>query len=103
VRTPFVGVTGHLQAAIRSRFGPVVQAMAERANGPIDFGVWGAVIPNLAYANLAREVARGHSIRTCRLLTTIMQCSTSMVGAFEAAGMLARQVRRSPRWAGSRA
>lgn len=24
--------------------------------GPIDFGVWGAVIPNLAYTNLAREV-----------------------------------------------
>ena len=24
--------------------------------GPIDFGVWGAVIPNLAYTNLAQEV-----------------------------------------------
>src|SRR5260370_27197875 len=92
VRTPFVGVDGPL--AHRDSLSlsvPVVQAMAERANGAIDFGVWGAVIPNLAYANLAREVWLEAKLDPhAPTFTTIMQCSTSMVGGFEAAGILAR-------------
>jgi acetyl-CoA C-acetyltransferase len=93
VRTPFVGVDGpfaHRDSLALSV--PVVQAMAERSSGPIDFGVWGAVIPNLAYANLAREVwleAKPNLLHV-PTFTTIMQCSTSMVGVFEAAGMLRR-------------
>jgi acetyl-CoA C-acetyltransferase len=70
---------------------PVAQAMAQRVNGPIDFAVWGAVIPNLAYANLAREVWLEAKLDPhLPTFTTIMQCSTSMLGVFEAAGMLAR-------------
>src|SRR5215472_10818222 len=92
VRTPFVGVDGpfaHRDSLAMSV--PVVQAMAERSSGPIDFGVWGAVIPNLAYANLAREVwLEARLDPHVPTFTTIMQCSTSMVGVFEAAGMLAR-------------
>ena len=30
--------------------------MAQQVNGPIDFGVWGSVVLNLAYGNLAREI-----------------------------------------------
>jgi acetyl-CoA C-acetyltransferase len=92
VRTPFVGVDGPFAGRDSLTLSvPVVQAMAERANGPIDFGVWGAVIPNLAYANLAREVWLEAKLDPhVPTFTTIMQCSTSMVGAFEAAGMLAR-------------
>jgi acetyl-CoA C-acetyltransferase len=60
-------------------------------SGPIDFGVWGAVVPNLAYANLAREVWLEAKLDPhVPTFTTVMQCSTSMVGAFEAAGMLGR-------------
>src|SRR5580704_1555932 len=92
VRTAFVGVDGpfaHRDSLTLSV--PVVQAMAERANGPIDFAVWGAVIPNLAYANLAREVWLEAKLNPrVPTFTTIMQCSTSMVGAFEAAGILGR-------------
>jgi acetyl-CoA C-acetyltransferase len=92
VRTPFVGVDGpfaHRDSLALSV--PVVQAMTERANGPLDFGVWGAVIPNLAYTNLAREVWLEAKLDPhVPTFTTIMQCSTSMVGVFEAAGMLAR-------------
>src|SRR6516162_6433786 len=92
VRTPFVGVDGpfaHRDSLTLSV--PVVQIMAARVRGPIDFGVWGAVIPNLAYANLAREVWLEAKLDPhVPTFTTIMQCSTSMVGAFEAAGMLAR-------------
>ena len=66
--------------------------MAERANGPIDFGVWGAVIPNLVYTNLAREVWLEAKLDShVPTFTTIMQCSTSMVGVLEAAGILRRE------------
>jgi len=92
VRTPFVGVDGpfaHLDSLGLSV--PVVQAMAQRSSGPIDFGVWGAVIPNLAYTNLAREAWLEAKLDPhVPTFTTIMQCSTSMVGVFEAAGMLRR-------------
>src|SRR4029077_3945109 len=90
LRTPFVGVDGpfaHRDSLALSV--PVVQAMAERSSGPIDFGVWGAVIPNLAYTNLAREVWLEAKLDPhVPTFTTIMQCSTSMVGVFEAAGIL---------------
>jgi len=92
VRTPFVGVDGPFaQRDSLSLSVPVVQAMAGRVSGAIDFGVWGAVIPNLAYTNLAREVwLEARLDPHAPTFTTIMQCSTSMVGVFEAAGMLAR-------------
>ena len=92
VRTPFVGVDGPFaQRDSLSLSVPVVQAMAGRVSGAIDFGVWGAVIPNLAYTNLAREVwLEARLDPHVPTFTTIMQCSTSMVGVFEAAGMLAR-------------
>src|SRR5215468_11399184 len=90
VRTPFVGVDGPFaQRDSLTLSVPVVQAMAARVHGAIDFGVWGAVIPNLAYANLAREVWLEAKLDPhVPTFTTIMQCSTSMVGVFEAAGML---------------
>ena len=90
LRTPFVGVDGpfaHRNSLALSV--PVVQAMAPLANGQIDFAVWGAVVGNLAYANLAREVWLEAKLDPhVPTFTTIMQCSTSMVGVFEAAGML---------------
>jgi acetyl-CoA C-acetyltransferase len=93
LRTPFVAVDGPF--ANRDSLAlsvPVVQAMARQVNGPIDFGVWGAVVGNLAYANLAREVWLDSKLDPhAPTFTTIMQCSTSMVGAFEAAGMLAER------------
>jgi len=90
VRTPFVGVDGpfaHRDSLALSV--PVVEAMASRASGPIDFSVWGAVAVNLAYANLAREVWLEAKLDPhVPTFTTIMQCSTSMAGVFEATGIL---------------
>jgi acetyl-CoA C-acetyltransferase len=90
VRTPFVGVDGpfaHRDSLALSV--PVVQAMASRVSGPIDFAVWGAVAVNLAYANLAREVWLEAKLDPhVPTFTTIMQCSTSMAGVFEATGIL---------------
>jgi len=90
LRTPFVGVDGpfahHDSLALSV---PVLQAMAPLASGQIDFTVWGAVVGNLAYANLAREVWLEAKLEPhVPTYTTIMQCSTSMVGVFEAAGIL---------------
>ena len=90
VRTPFVGVDGpfaHRDSLTLSV--PVVQAMAQQVHGPIDFAAWGSVALNLAYANLAREVWLEAQLDPhVPTFTTIMQCSTSMIGVFEAAGML---------------
>ncbi len=90
LRTPFVRVDGAL--AMRDSLAlsvPVVQAMASKVSGPIDLGVWGAVALNLAYSNLAREVWLEAKLDPhVPTYTTIMQCCTSMMGAFQAAGML---------------
>src|ERR1700730_1409690 len=93
LRTPFVNVDGpfaHRDSLNLSV--PVVLAMANQAKGPIDFGVWGSVVVNLAYANLAREVWLESKLDPhVPTFTTVMQCSTSMAGAFEAAGMLGQR------------
>jgi len=90
LRTPFVQVDGPFAERDSLTLSvPVVAAMARQVNGPIDFGVWGAVVGNLAYANLAREIWLDAKLDPhVPTFTTVMQCSTSMVAAFEAAGML---------------
>ena len=90
VRTPFVRVDGpllHRDSLTLSV--PVARAMAEQVKGRIDFAVWGPVILNLAYNNLARELWLDAKLEPqVPTFTTIMQCSTSMIAVFEAAGML---------------
>ncbi|NKF23000.1 acetyl-CoA C-acyltransferase [Solimonas marina] len=89
LRTPFAKVDGALAA--RDAIGlsvPVVQAMLAQGTRP-DFAVWGSVVPNLTWSNLAREVLmEAGAPPTIPAFSTIMACSTSMVGSFEAAGML---------------
>jgi acetyl-CoA C-acetyltransferase len=90
LRTPFARVDGPL--AGRDALGlavPVAQAMAAQTSGPIDLGVWGWVATTLLYSNLAREVWLDAGLDPhVPTFTTILQCCTSMAGAFEAAGML---------------
>ena len=92
LRTPFLGVDGPFaHRDLLALSVPVVHAMAPLATGKIDFAIWGAVVGNLAYANLAREVWLEAKLDPhVPTFTTIMQCSTSMVGVFEAAGILGR-------------
>src|SRR6478736_2253343 len=90
-RTPFLKVGGafsHLDAIALSV--PVVKAAMAKLNGANpDFAVWGTVIPNLTWSNIAREVMLDAGIdATIPAFSTVMACSTSMVGAFEAAGMI---------------
>jgi acetyl-CoA C-acetyltransferase len=92
VRSPFIAVDGPFAGRDSLMLSvPVAQAMVERVRGAVDFAVWGAVVQNLAYANLAREIWLEAKLDPhVPTFTTVMQCSTSMVAVFEAAGMLAR-------------
>jgi len=91
VRTPFAKVDGALQGfdAIELSV-PVAQHMVGLLNGGRpDFAVWGAVVPSLMWSNIAREVLMDAGIDpTTPAFSTVMACSTSMMGAIEAAGMI---------------
>jgi acetyl-CoA C-acetyltransferase len=89
VRTPFTRAGGALaKRDALDLSAPVVKAMLAKGARP-DLMVWGAVIPNLTVSNLAREaLIEGGGDRSIPAFSTVMACSTSMVGAFEAAGML---------------
>ena len=108
LRTPFARVDGPLAGlgAIELSV-PVMRAMTGlepipatpllRARGSMregirpDLLVWGTVIPNLGYSNIAREVQIEAGLdRTVPAFSTVLACSTSMVAALEAASMLGR-------------
>jgi acetyl-CoA C-acetyltransferase len=94
VRTAFTRVDGGLAGRDAIALGvPVLRAMADRATGNIDAGVWGSVIPSLRYSNLARETWLDAELDpTVPTSTVVMQCSTSMAAAFDLAGRIGRGV-----------
>src|ERR1700753_2268978 len=91
VRTPFTKVDGPLQEydAIELSV-PVARHMAGLLkDGRPDFTVWGTVVPSLQWSNIAREVLMDAGVDpSTPAFSTVMACSTSMIGAIEAAGML---------------
>jgi len=96
LRTPFARVDGPLAGVGAVELSvPVMRAMtglgAERPQ-PLanpDLVIWGTVIPNLGYSNIAREAQIEAGLdQTIPALSTTLACSTSMVAAFEAAAML---------------
>src|SRR5215831_6085892 len=91
VRTPFAKVDGPLAALDAIELSvPVARHMvAELKDGKPDFAVWGVVVPSLTFSNIAREVLMDAGIDpTTPAFSTVMACSTSMMGAIEAAGMI---------------
>lgn len=84
VRTPFAKVDGSLSTfdAI-SLSVPVVRHMIEQLGGATpDFAVWGTVVLNLTWSNIAREVLMDAGVApTIPAYSTVMACSTSMIGA----------------------
>jgi acetyl-CoA C-acetyltransferase len=91
VRTPFAKVDGPLAKfdAIGLSVPVVRHMLGQLGGGKPDFAIWGTVIPSLTWSNIAREVlmdAGGDA--TIPAFSTIMACSTSMIGTFEAAGMI---------------
>ncbi|MBX9664592.1 acetyl-CoA C-acyltransferase [Novosphingobium sp.] len=88
LRTPFGRGGGALAAydAITLSV-PVVQAMAEHAEP--DLLVWGTVIPNLGWSNIARETWLDAKLNpNVPAFSVVLACSTSMTATFAAAGML---------------
>jgi acetyl-CoA C-acetyltransferase len=91
VRTPFAKVDGALSKLDAIELSvPVAQAMQARLKtGQPDFAVWGTVVPNLTWSNIAREILMDSGLPpTIPAYSTIMACSTSMMGAIQAAGMV---------------
>src|SRR6187401_970838 len=90
VRTPFAKVDGALQGYDALELSvPVARHMVGLLNGKPDFAVWGAVVPSLMWSNIAREVLMDAGIDPATpAFSTVMACSTSMMGAIEAAGMI---------------
>ena len=91
VRTPFAKVDGPLSCVDAIAMSvPVVKNMIGKLNGgKPDFAVWGNVVPNLTWSNIAREILMDAGVDpTVPAYSTVMACSTSMIGVFEAAGMI---------------
>ena len=66
---------------------PVARAMAAQATP--DLLVWGAVIPSLGWSNIAREIWLDAGLdATVPAFSTVLACSTTMVAALNAAGMM---------------
>ncbi len=92
LRTPFAKVDEALSAldAIELSL-PVARSMLKINGRDIrpDLAIWGTVAPNLGYSNIAREILIDAELdQTIPAFSTAMACSTSMIAAFEAAGML---------------
>lgn len=91
LRTPFVKTDGPFKSLDAIALSvPVVTAMMAGLDSTVpDFAVWGTVVPSLAWSNIAREVFLDAGLgSTVPAFSTVMACSTSMMGAIEAAGML---------------
>lgn len=91
VRTPFARIDGPLAALDAIELSvPVARHMVgQLASGRPDFAVWGVVVPSLTFSNIAREALIEAGIdASVPAFSTVMACSTSMMGAIEAAGMI---------------
>lgn len=91
VRTPFGRVDGPVSGpdAVALSALLVRHMIGQLEDGRPDLCVWGEVAPNLAWSNIAREVmVDAGADPTAPAFSTIMACATSMVGVYEAAGML---------------
>src|SRR5690348_16071740 len=90
LRTPFVKAGGsYLGFNAIQLSGPVAAAMAKRATP--DIIVWGQVIPDATVSNIAREMLFEAKLSPeIPAYSTTLACSTSFIGAVQAAGMVGR-------------
>ncbi len=90
LRTPFARVDGALAGLGAVELSvPVVRTMTGSSAVRPDLMIWGTVIPNLGYSNIAREVQIEAGLdQSIPAFSTVLACSTSMVAALEAASML---------------
>ena len=97
LRTPFSKVDDALAAydAIALSV-PVAQAMVARlkAKSRADFAVWGSVVPNLGWSNIAREIWLDAELDpTVPAYSLVLMCASSVTATIAAGGMLKEGVR----------
>ena len=97
VRTPFSKVDDALAAydAIELSV-PVVQSMFARLKPGMRpaFVVWGSVVPNLGWSNIAREIWLDAKLDpTIPAYSVVLACASSVTAAIAAGGMLQEGVR----------
>ena len=92
LRTPFAKIDAALSTFDALELSLLVVRSMLKINGRDirpDLAIWGTVAPNLGYSNIAREILVDAELdQTIPAFSTAMACSTSMIAAFEAAGML---------------
>src|SRR5262245_66431649 len=97
LRSPFSKVDGALAACDAVALSvPVAQAMAARltANTRPDFVVWGSVVPNLGWSNIAREIWLDAALdATVPAYSLVLMCASSVTAAVAAGGMLQDGIR----------
>lgn len=97
LRTPFSRIDGALAARDAVELSvPVVRAMSARlASGALpDFVVWGSVVPNLGWSNIAREIWLDAKLDPrVPAYSVVLACASSVTAAVAAAGMLSEGVR----------
>ncbi len=89
-RTPFVKAGTHFASLDSISISkPVVEAMAGEARP--DVMIWGQVIPSPTISNLSRELLLEAGMDAdIPAYSTVLACSTSMMGTIQAAGMMGR-------------
>src|SRR5262245_6140802 len=97
LRSPFSKVDGALAAYDAVALSvPVVQAMSARLKPNVrpDFVVWGSVVPNLGWSNIAREIWLDAELDpTIPAYSLVLMCASSVTAAVAAGGMLKDGVR----------
>ncbi len=97
LRTPFSRIDGALAAHDAVALSvPVVQAMSARlrAGTRPDFVVWGSVVPNLGWSNIAREIWLDAKLDPrVPAYSVVLACASSVTAAIAAGGMLKEGVR----------
>jgi acetyl-CoA C-acetyltransferase len=88
LRTPFAKAGGPFAKHNALELSvPVAKAMGQLASA--DFLVWGEVIPSATVSNIARELVFEAGLDPATpAFSTVLACSTSFMGAIEAAGMI---------------
>jgi acetyl-CoA C-acetyltransferase len=97
LRSPFSKVDGALAAYDALALSvPVVRAMVARLkpNMRPDFVVWGSVVPNLGWSNIAREIWLDAELDpTVPAYSLVLMCASSVTAAVAAGGMLQDGIR----------
>ena len=97
LRSPFSKVDGALAAYDAVALSvPVAQAMVARLKSKMrpDFMVWGSVVPNLGWSNIAREIWLDAELDpTVPAYSLVLMCASSVTAAVAAGGMLQDGIR----------